>query len=316
MKKIVILTFISLLVATLSTFAQLQITEYGQAYSMREYEKNACSIYWIEDGYYFAAWDYDCALYNLVGDQYNVLIYLGKTNKEVEQSKCILENWFKTALSGSYIYVTNPNGQRVCIYKYNSNLYCSYGTELDCKITQKKYSSSLASMIAAGAITVLTGVDQTTNVANSYERGRKELLANIEFGTHVLVSGVSFKKDLMRSFENFLIAEDNKVKFITDNYTQKILYKVSQVHKLYKTYNLLESTVYNTFYAICNPYMSSVNPQDWLSMERACDVMLHIVSKDPQFKREDLENELLNALSREKKEEIFNKYYKFIVTRK
>ena len=57
-----------------SNIAQIQIEEYGKAGTLRTYEKNVNSIYWIEDGYYFAAWDYDCAKYNLVGEISPILL--------------------------------------------------------------------------------------------------------------------------------------------------------------------------------------------------------------------------------------------------
>lgn len=313
MKKILLAMFLLFLAVSTSN-AQLQITEYGEAYTQQEYKERACSIYWIEDGYYFAAWDYECALYNLVGDQYCVLIYLGKTTEEVEQSKYILENWFNTAINESYIYVTNPNGQRVCIYKYNMNIYCSYGSELDCINTRKKYTSSLTSMITGGLLTVLTGVDYTASLAYDYEVGRKELLANIEFGEHWLASGVSFKKELMHSFDNFLNEEDDsKLRFLTDGYTKKIIYKVGKVRELYKKNNLLESCAYTTFYAIYNPYMNSQNHKDWLKMERASEVLLHLMGKEPQFQRAILERELSAALTIEEKENIFDRYYRLIM---
>lgn len=315
MKKILLATILSFL-AFASSVAQLQIVEYGEASTMREYEKEACSIYWIEDGYYFVAWDYECASYNLQGNQYCVLIFLGITKEDVKQSRVILEDWYKTASNESYIYVTNPNGQRVCIYKYNSNLYCSYGTELDCKQTQTKYSSSIASMLTAGFFTVLTGIDYSSSVANSYEIGRKELLANVAFGEHILTSGVSFKKDLIRSFDNFQIEEDNRVRFQTDTYTQKIIHKVSKVRELYQRHKLLESIAFTTFYNICNPYMSSQNYQDWLRMERLAEVMLHMMIKEPCVKREVLEHELLNVFSEEEKIEVFERYYKLILSHK
>lgn len=294
-----------------SNIAQIQIEEYGKAGTLRTYEKNVNSIYWIEDGYYFAAWDYDCAKYNLVGEQYNVLIYLGKTKDEVKRSRKIIEDWFKNTTNNNFIYVTNPNAQRVCLYKYNSILYCSYGSEYLCKITINKHKSSVATAILSGL------TDATTSaiiITSDYEAGRKELLANIEFGEHILTSGVSFKKDFMRSFENFLgekeIELENKI--VSDLYTERIISKIQAVHLLYKKNNLLNSTLYTSFRSFANPYMRSNKHKDWLLIEQGCEVLENIIKGNTFFTKEEIENELENASSTEEIESIFQKYAKRI----
>lgn len=290
-----------------SNFAQIQIEEYGKAGTLRTYEKNANSIYWIEDGYYFAAWDYDCAKYNLAGDQYHVLIYLGKTKDEVRRSRKIIEDWFKNADNNNFIYVTNPNAQRVCLYKYNSILYCSYGSEYLCKMTINKHKSSVAAAVLSGL------TDATTSaiiITSDYEAGRKELLANIEFGEHILTSGVSFKKDLMRSFENFLEEKEHALenKIVSDLYTIRIINKIQSIQILYKRKNLLESTIYQSFRSFANPYMRSDKHKDWLLIEQGCDVLENVVKGKTFFTKEEIEMELANASSTTEIEAIFQKY--------
>lgn len=290
-----------------SNFAQIQIEEYGKAGTLRTYEKNANSIYWIEDGYYFAAWDYDCAKYNLAGDQYHVLIYLGKTKDEVKRSRKIIEDWFKNADNNNFIYVTNPNAQRVCLYKYNSILYCSYGSEYLCKMTINKHKSSVAAAVLSGL------TDATTSaiiITSDYEAGRKELLANIEFGEHILTSGVSFKKGLMRSFENFLEEKEHALenKIVSDLYTTRIINKIQSIQFLYKRKNLLESTIYQSFRSFANPYMRSDKHKDWLLIEQGCDVLENVVKGKTFFTKEEIEMELANASSTTEIEAIFQKY--------
>ncbi|MBR1996179.1 MAG: hypothetical protein IJ989_02890 [Paludibacteraceae bacterium] len=296
-----------LLAISQSNFAQIQIEEYGKAGTLRTYEKNANSIYWIEDGYYFAAWDYDCAKYNLAGDQYHVLIYLGKTKDEVRRSRKIIEDWFKNADNNNFIYVTNPNAQRVCLYKYNSILYCSYGSEYLCKMTINKHKSSVAAAVLSGL------TDATTSaiiITSDYEAGRKELLANIEFGEHILTSGVSFKKDLMRSFENFLEEKEHALenKIVSDLYTIRIINKIQSIQILYKRKNLLESTIYQSFRSFANPYMRSDKHKDWLLIEQGCDVLENVVKGKTFFTKEEIEMELANASSTTEIEAIFQKY--------
>ena len=62
--------------------------------------------------------------------------------------------------------------------------------------------------------------------------------------------------------------------------------------------------------------MSSQNYQDWLRMERLAEVMLHMMIKEPCVKREVLEHELLNVFSEEEKIEVFERYYKLILSHK
>ena len=300
-----------LLVCGLNSFAQIQIEEYGKATTLRTYEKSINSIHWIEDGYYFTAWDYDCAKYNLAGDQYHVLIYLGKTKDEVKRSRKIIADWFNNSKNNNFIYVSNPNAQRVCLYKYNSILYCSYGNEYLCKITINKHKSSVATAVLSGL------TDATTSaiiITSDYEAGRKELLANIEFGEHILTSGVLFKKEFMRSFENFLGEKDVELenKTVLDLYTGRIISKVQAVHLLYKKENLLNSTLYTSFHSYANPYMRSNKHKDWLLIEQGCEVLENIIKGKTFFTKEEIENELGNASSTKEIETIFQKYAKRI----
>lgn len=301
-----------LLICSQSGFAQIQIEEYGKAESMRKYEKKSSSIYWIEDGYYYSAWDYDCASYNLIGNNYCVLIYLGKDKEEVKRSKKILEDWFSKAENSNFIYVTNPNGQKVCLYKHNSLLFCSYGNEYLCKATIKKHKSSVAVAVLAGLFT-----DATTSaiiISSEYEAGRKELLANIEFGEHILTSGVYFKKELMRSFDNFLGEKEIELnnKIVSDIYTEHIISKIRSIHLLYKEKELLNSTIYTSFYSFANSYMRSNKHKDWQSIEQACDVLKNVIKGKTFFTIEEIERDLQNATSLQETEEIFKNYSKKI----
>ena len=304
--------FTVLFICGQNSFAQIQIEEYGKASSIREYEEELSSIYWIEDGYYFSAWDYDCAKYNLVGADYCVLIYLGANKEEVKRSKKILEDWFNQAKNSHFIYVTNPNGQRICLYKHNSLLYCSYGNEYMCKSTINKHKSSVATAVLAGLFT-----NETTSaiiITSEHEAGRKELLANIEFGKHILTSGVSFKKELIRSFENFLGEKEIELnnKIVSDIYTEHIVNKIQSVHLLYKEKGLLNSTIYTSFYSLANPYMRSDKHKDWLIIEQACDVLKSVIKDKAFFTKEEIENDLENATSLQDIEAVFKDYAKKI----
>ena len=176
-------------ILAIPTFGQLQIESGGKAKTATAYKKEASYIRWVEDGYYFRACDYECSKYRLQGEKYIVMLYLGRNQDEVQQSATALKNWFSSASNDDFIYVTNPNEQKVCLYKFNANMYLSYGTEVNCKATRLNF-----------------GVDMTNALLNgSYtsKAKRDELMANIEFGEHILTGMCSFKKDFLKSIKNF-----------------------------------------------------------------------------------------------------------------
>lgn len=174
---------------TMPLFGQLQIESSGQTKTMSEYRKEASYIQWYGDGYYFKIWDYDCSKYKLSGDAYCVMLYLGQNQAEVQQSANILQNWFSNASNEDFIYVTNKNGQRVCVYKYNANIYFSYGTEVNCKATRVQFGADMAAALGGGTYKT--------------KAQRDELMANVEFGEHVLTGIGSFKKEFLKSIKNF-----------------------------------------------------------------------------------------------------------------
>ena len=210
MKKTILMSSL-LAFLTMPVFGQLQIESSGQTKTMSEYRKEASYIQWYGDGYYFKIWDYDCSKYNLSGDAYCVLLYLGQNKEEVQQSANILQNWFSNASNEDFIYVTNKNGQRVCVYKYNANIYFSYGTEVNCKATRVQFGVDVTAALGGGAYKT--------------KAQRDELMANVEFGNHILTGMCSFKKEFLKSIRNF--KEDEHAVHNTATPTQEDNGKVS-----------------------------------------------------------------------------------------
>lgn len=180
---------LSLTFLTMPVFGQLQIESSGKTKTTSEYRKEANYIQWNEDGYYFKIWDYTCSKYNLAGDANCVMLYLGQNQEEIRQSATTLQNWFSKASNDDFIFVTNKNGQRVCVYKFNANIYFSYGNELNCKAIRVQFGADMTAAIDGGAYKT--------------KAQRDELLANIEFGKHVLTGMCSFKKEFLKSIKNF-----------------------------------------------------------------------------------------------------------------
>lgn len=191
MKKIILL-YSLLVFISISAFGQIQIQSSGETKTYSEYRKEASHIYWHNDGYYFKVRDYRCEKFKLSGDALCVIVYLGQNQDEVVQSGALINDWFSNASNEDFLYVTNKNGQRVCIYKFNANIYFSYGTEVSCKNTRVEFGTDVAAAFG-------NSYDQMLR----YNSQRRELLTNLEFGNYVLTGMCSFKKDFLKSIKNF-----------------------------------------------------------------------------------------------------------------
>lgn len=123
-------------------------------------------------------------------EQYIIHIYLGKSVEEVQQSAQILQNWFTNADNEAFIYTSNPNGDKVCLYKYYANMYASYGTEVNCKSTRIIFGTDMMQALAGG-------------YAASAAADKQRLIDNLAFGEHVLTGLCSFKMEFMKSIKNF-----------------------------------------------------------------------------------------------------------------
>lgn len=277
MRKIAVLLL--MLATQIPLFAQLQLGESGKAKTLTKAAKEASYIEWIEDGFYFKVADYDCAKYHLYGDNFTVILYLGQNAQEIKQSALTLTHWFENAKNDEFVYTTNKNGQKVCLYKFNANIYMSYGSEVNCRATRVQFGADMAMAIAGG----LNGQ------ANAYtsKKERDELMANIEFGDRVLTGVCSFKKDFTKSINNF--REPGQV---DDNYKREIIAEIQKNKKLYSDKGLLESVVYMTCKDYTNQKINSTSEEDWKNIAQLQKLLISLAKGKHAVGIETVESEL------------------------
>lgn len=189
MRKLSFLLCLVACMAATNLFAQIQIVSGGTTKAESEVIKASGYISWRGDGYYFKVQDYVCSKYDRTGDKYSVFTYLGKTVDEVKQSGMIVEQWFKEAKNDDFLTVSNPDGRHVCIYKYNSNIYFSYGDVLDCKNTRIRFGFDVTRKIAG---------EPTTS-----DEERSSMETGLSKGTYGLTGYCSFKNGFLKSIKNF-----------------------------------------------------------------------------------------------------------------
>lgn len=274
----------------LQVHAQIQIESEGKTQTFSENKKNASYIHWIEDGFYFLMADYECSKYHLFGNKFAIKIFLGKTVKEVQQSGVILSQWFDGAKNENFITVSNPDGQKICLYKYNANLYASYGSEMQCKATRIQY-----------------GVDMTaalTGAAYKTKQGRDELMANIEFGDYILTGLCSFSKEFMKSIKNF--KEPGQV---SPEYRTKIGAQIAETKKVSREKDFGNSIVMQSYDLVVKDLMRSEQENDWKTIEQINSIVLDLLKNKSNISQQELENELSSTESAEEKRQIFERYY-------
>lgn len=291
MKKVIIasmLCFVSII-----CFAQIQIQSEGQAKTISETNKEASYIEWYEDGFYYKMLDYKCSKFHLNGDKFIVKIFLGKNAKEVQKSGDILQQWFNDAKNEAYINISNPNGQNVCLYKFNANIYASYGNEMNCKATR-----------------LLFGADMTSAIVGSGQAGyaskneRDELMANIEFGDYVLTGMCSFKNDLMKSIKNF--REPGQV---SQKVRQTIMEKINTVKKKVHEAELNESIAAQNYNMVVRTLMSSEKETDWTTIDHMNTIMLELTKSKSRINQAELEEKLSKQEEVSNKIAVFEEYF-------
>ena len=104
-----------------------------------------------EDGYYFYLYDFGCSRAEIFDEKYFIKVYMGKTKDDALSSKKMIKQWCKKAKRNDYITVTNPNGQKVMLFKGTPGiLYMSYGDIEDiqaCLQMHKIESNAMANVI-------------------------------------------------------------------------------------------------------------------------------------------------------------------------
>ena len=276
-------------IMSIPSYSQIQIQSEGKTKSTSEVKKEVSYIQWYTDGYYFKMLDYKCSKYHLYGDKFIIKIFLGKNANEVQQSGNIIQQWFEKAKNNEYISVKNPDGQGICIYKYNANIYASYGNEDHCKAVRVLYGSDMAA--------ALTGVAYTS------AREREELMNNIEFGDYILTGLCSFKNDFMKSITNF--REPGQV---GEKYRQKITEQISTIKKQVREKELSDKIIVQNYNILVRELMQSNMEKDWNAIEHINTVMLEIMKAKSKINLEEIESKLSEQEEKERKLEIFEEY--------
>ena len=279
-----------LVMASLPVFGQIQIQESGKTKSVAQTEKEASYIQWYDDGYYFKIADYKCSKYRLTGDKFILKIFLGKNANEIKESGAILQQWFDNAKNDEYIYVTNPDGQKVCIYKFNLNMYASYGTEMNCKATRIQFGADMTNALLGGGYTS--------------KKERDELMANVEFGEYVLTGLCSFKKDFIKSINNF-----KEPGLVTIEYRQKVGEQVAKVKKEARGNEINESVSMQNYNIVVRELMQSDKEKDWTILAHVNGVILEVMKSKSKINIQELESALTENEDVQGKIEVFETYY-------
>lgn len=179
-------------------FGQIQIESSGETKTYSQHNKSITNIVEKEDGYfYYLIPDYKCNQARLEG--YNIEVFIGKTKDEVAKSAETLKNWFSNAKNEAFIYVTNPDGTKICLYKYNANLYASHGNEMNCKDLRVEYGLGMTQVLMGMGSTA-----STANVAANAAKNRQVLLDNLAFGQYTMTGMCGFKSGFLKSIKNFM----------------------------------------------------------------------------------------------------------------
>jgi len=270
--------------------SQIQIQSEGKTQSFSEAKKEASYIRWHDDGYYFRMLDYECSKYHLSGENFIIKIFLGKNAKEVKESGTIIQQWFNDASNDAFINVTNPNGQKICLYKYNANIYASYGNELRCKAVRIQFGADMAAALTGGAYTS--------------KKGRDELMANIEFGDYTLTGMCSFKKEFMKSIQNF--KEPGQV---SQKVRQEVTEKIIATKKKAKEQGLEESVCMQNYGIIMRELMRSDKETDWETIVHVNAVVTEVTKHNGKINQAELEAKLEEQEDLSEKIAVFEDFY-------
>lgn len=171
----------------------IQITEKGKAKAKTKTVVDSLHavILQEEDGFYFYAYDYACYLTSLIDKEYFVKVFMGKTRGNVLESAAIIEKWFKKAKNDEYIMLTNPDGQQVCLYKFNANIYISKGSGEDCRKRRVEFGKDIAYSF--------TGIFSYIREAENKDR----IFSQILMGNYKPTSICSFKYEFQKAVKKF-----------------------------------------------------------------------------------------------------------------
>ena len=167
------------------TSSSLQIESYGTASqgSFYQFDKNKKHQHIIEedDGFYYYLYDYACLMANICDEKYFIKLFMGKSPTDVLTSAETLKQWWKNSEDRDYMIVTNPDGQKVLIYKskHPAAICLTYGTVANItwmlqvsKLDALNIMSNVAFVTALGNNATRDEISRDLYVNNQVEEGK------------------------------------------------------------------------------------------------------------------------------------------------
>lgn len=171
-------------------YAQLQVESScmnEKTGSFYDFDKNNKHnrIIQMEDGFYYFMYDDACRDLEIYDEAFFLKIFMGKTYNDVLTSMSMLEDWFKNNKVHQYMTVSNPNGQKILIYRGYASCIFTNGTLDDIKMY----------LLDAESKAHIGGEEAKTT---KFTRVRSQ----IDEGTYHPTKGI-FKQDMRAAFQKF-----------------------------------------------------------------------------------------------------------------
>lgn len=211
MKKIYCMIVLSIVSMSLiaqenvdATNATIQIESSGYAggkFDFNKFDKDQKNenIVKTEEGYFFYRYDYGCGAIEIFEEKYWVKLFLGKTIDDVLKSGEMINQWYKQAKRKSYIVVTNPDGQKITLFKdVVPGLLLSYGTIEDIKWANESMNTDANNTLTG--LVPFAGILNARSAQEHRERRDTYIKDKIADGTYQLTTWID-KNTFMRKIK-------------------------------------------------------------------------------------------------------------------
>ncbi len=165
-----------------NTNSTIQIESEGSAagkFDFNKFDKDMKheNIVKTEEGYFFYLYDYGCRFAEIFEEEYWIKLFLGETIDDVLKSAEMINQWYKQAKVKSYIVVTNPDGQKITLFKNVApSLFLSYGTIEDIKWANESMNTdannALTWMVPFASILNARSAQQHIETRDAYVKGK------------------------------------------------------------------------------------------------------------------------------------------------
>lgn len=186
--------------------ATIQIESSGSAadkFDFNKFDKDQKNgnIVKTEEGYFFYRYDYGCGAIEIFEEKYWIKLFLGKTIDDVVKSGEMINQWYKQAKPKSYIVVTNPDGQKITLFRdIAPNLFLSYGTIEDIKWANESMKTDANNTLTG--LVPFAGIFNASAAKQDQEKRDTYVKDKIADGTYQITTCVD-KNTFMRKIKNF-----------------------------------------------------------------------------------------------------------------